>query len=803
MFSNYLTIAFRRLRRRLGYTLINVVGLALGMAVCLLIGLYVQDELRFDRFHDDADRILVLGQDGTQRRSMATPYPLAATLEARVPGVERAVRTDWGSPLPVRRPDTQHRSERRVLLADDGFFEVFDFPLRRGEATALGTPDGAVITASMAEDYFGEDDPLGQTLTFERFGEAYSVTVRGVVEDAPRTSTIQFDLVAPITLIAEQYRQPDSWGASMYRTYAKATHVPDMDRFQTQLVDALTPVAGEERAARYLALPLPQLYLSDLYSTDGFRGQTRYLYIFGAVALFILLIACINYVNLATAHAAERAKEVGVRKTMGAGRGQLTRQFLGEALLLCGAALVVAGALTALALPAFNHLFGKALALTLADHGPLLLGLVGVLLAAGLTAGLYPAFVLTRFEPARVLRGAGQTTTASGGWLRRGLVVTQFAISAALIVATAIIYQQLHYVQTKHLGFDGDQVVLLEPSAPAAQQRIDLIAQEARNHAGVLQAAVAEAVPGRFRIQLAVPAEELHPDVATEEDAFVFTPAQVDSNFASTLGLEIAAGTDFSDRSVAEAQGGVLLNETAAEALGWTPGDAVGRSLDLGGETPLPIVGVVEDFHTTSLHSPIRPVVMMLSSPNYPSNMSYSLPKLVAAKLNADDIRGAMDHLEQVLATHAPDAPFEYTFLDDEFDAMYRSERQLSTIFTAFAGLAILIACLGLFGLAAFVAQKRTKEIGIRKVLGASVAQIVGLLSREFAVLVVAALGLGLPVAYLLMNRWLDNFAYRIDIGPGVLALTGVLALLIAGIAVSYHALRAALVDPAESLRYE
>lgn len=801
MLKNHLRIAFRTLRKRTGYTLINVGGLGLGITVCLLMGLYVQEELRYDRFHEKADRIAMLAKDDDGHLSMSTPYPLADALEANVAGVTRAVRTGYAHAVDVQRPGTGQESERRVLLADAGFFDMFSFPAVAGDpSTALDTPEGAVLTRSLATDLFGEANPVGQALAFEGRDTTYQVTVKGVVEDVPTTSTIQFDLVASLNLRNASQRQPDSWGARMYLTYVEMGHPVDAVALGKQATQALLPLAGEDRAS-YAAIALPDYYLSDQSITDGFRGQRRYVYIFGAVALFILLIACINYVNLAMARSLERAKEVGVRKSVGASRQQLVGQFLGEALLLSGAALLVALALMTLLLPAFNTLFGTKLSVSWETHGLVLLLLSVLTVAVGVAAGLYPALVLSRYQPSRVLRGSGATMAAGGGWLRRVLVVTQFAASAALIVATLIIYQQLGYMQTKNLGFNGSQVVVIDLPTAEMQQRSEVIRQEVEAHTGIQQVSLTNAIPGRFYGEIGYSMNQVTAEAPTEAATFSFNPGTIDRAYVATLGMEFLAGHDFAyDAAGVPIERGYLFNETAARTLGWTPEEAVGKEINLLGAdaAPLPILGVLRDFHVRSLHDAIIPVVLM------PADFyAYSMPPSVVARLAPDQMRSAMDHLEQVMATHAPGEPFAYTFLDETFDAMYRAEERLSQIFTTFAALAILVACFGLFGLTALTTERRTKEIGIRKVLGATVGHLILLLSREFAALVVAALALGIPVAYLLMQRWLADFAYRVEISPTIFLYAALAALGIALVTVSYHAIRAALADPVKSLRYE
>jgi putative ABC transport system permease protein len=796
MLRNYLTIALRTIRRRAGYTTINVFGLAVGMAACLLIGLYVGDELSYDTFHDRADRIYVMGTENDFfGRSIATSYPVGLTLEADLPPVERAVRTASRGAVTVRHPGGTVDGERDLLLVDAAFFEVFDFALIRGDrSTALDAPDAVVITQSMERDVFGDGDPMGETLTVELRDSTHTLTVRGVAADVPDNSTIQFDLVVPTRLLDADRRDPTGWGLMMYTTYALLGQPLPADTLAAQAERAAAARlsdAGREPPS-FFSIPLSELYLSDQHNTEGFRGQQRYLYIFGSVALFILLIAAINYVNLVTAQAQQRAKEVGVRKTMGAGRGQLARQFLSESVLVSGAALGLAIGLASLALPVFNDSFGTELTLLGGSRGPLLTGLAGAMLGIGVLAGAYPAFVLSRFEPVRVLRGASGTTAGGGGWLRRGLVVLQFALSAALIVGTIVVHQQLDFMQTKNLGFEGEQVAVVNLPWRTMAARQATARQQLLQHPSVQQVSLANAMPAYANLRVGQDVESVSPEANSNQEVFSWVPINTDSAFVETLGLQFVSGRPFEARGSGT---GVLINEVAARELGWTPEEAVGKPIRPGRGDDGRVVGVVENFHLASLREEIMPALITIGDP--------SETGLAAVKLSADGIQAGMDHIRSTMATLAPDAELEVRFLDDEFDAMYRSEERLSQIFTAFAGIAIFIACLGLLGLAAYAAQQRTKEIGIRKALGASIANIIGLLSKEFAALVVVALALGMPAAYWAMQQWLADFAFRTSVSGWTFVLTAVLALVIAGASVSLHAIRAARTDPVKALRTE
>lgn len=809
MLKNYLTLAMRRLKRQPGYTFINVAGLAVGMACCVLIGLYVKDELSFDRFHERADRLYTFAHHGAfWGPSLSTPYPLAPTMESGLPDVEHAARTWGGTETAIVREEGQIRSDEVVMLTEPSFFRMFSFATVAGDpVAALGAPDGVVLTAATARAFFGDENPIGRTLQIPRFGNERIFTVGGVVGDVPANSTIRFDVAAPLPLIGEEYMRDDSWSSFMYRTYVLTSPPLDADVLNEKLAGALTQhfrdAQRENDPPTFKAYPLKSVYLSNLYGgADGFKGQYRYLYIFGSVAFFVLLIAAVNYVNLATVQATQRAREVGMRKALGARYGQLVRQFLGESMLLSFAALAASLLLTAAALPAFNRLFEKDLVLGSAEIAFALILLFAFVVLVAVAAGAYPAFVLSHFRPTAVLRGAGTTvTSSSGGLLRKGLVVFQFTISVALIIGTAVIYEQLKYVQNKDLGFEGEQVVVVNLPGSLSDPVRESLKQQALSAAGVRRASVANGLPSQFNMTLGRPVGYISPEARTEKESVQFKPAVVDFDFVETLGLSVLAGRSFSEDFSADLTRAYVLNEAAARELGWSSEEAVGKSFKLSGSQETPegeVIGVVEDFHIASLHQEIEPIVLQLREDD-----SWSTSYVLIVKLAPDGIRGAVEHIEQQFARAAPGETFQYEFLDDRFDAMYRTEQRLSRIFTTFAALAILIACLGLFGLAAFTAQRRTKEIGIRKVLGASVAGIMALLSKDFLTLVGIAFVVAAPVAYFGMNRWLEDFAYRIEIGPGVFLLVGALAFIIAVATVSYQSMKAALADPAKSLRYE
>ncbi len=792
MLQNYIKIAWRNLKRQKGYAFINLFGLALGLTCCILIALYVRDELSHEDVHQNADRIMAMGAKYTfsdGRASLSTPYPLAGALKNEVPGVENAIRTLWPGSGDVSIDGQKFQEEEGVFHAEEGFFEIFSFPFVEGAPEqALREPNTAVISEELAKKYFPDENPIGKTLYAQERGE-HAYRIIGVAKSNDK-SYLDFNAVLSFSTLDYADTHADAWGASMFNTLVLLNKNVADKTFLNQIKDVEETHLGEKSYISFVAQPLTGLYLSELISSDGFNGQWRYIYIFGAVAIFILVIAYVNYVNLSTARAAQRAKEVGVRKTTGASRYQLMCQFMGETLLMTGIAYILALAAAQLALPVFNELFGVELSFADASVGWfVLLGIAT--LGVGFLAGSYPALYLSAFKPAYVLKSQGQRA-GSKSWLRKSLIVVQFVVAVALIISTAVVYRQLAYVQQKDLGFEGEQVV----TVPIPSKSTESLHREVVSQPGVVSASITNAVPGRFRLTISRKSNSFSSETKADTSKSIsMHPAVVDYGYFKTLDLTMAAGRTFSKEHTSDEARAYILNETAAEAFGWTSEEAVGKPIELSGSGE--VIGVVKDFHVTSLRKAIQPVILSLQEFE-----SISSSPMLAVRLAPEQIQSGLRQIEQVRSQFT-DEPFTYTFLDDDFAEMYRTERRLAQVFGGFAGIAILLACLGLFGLAAFAAQRRTKEIGIRKVLGATVTNIVGLLSKDFIKLVALGFIIAVPIAWYGMNRWLADFAYKIDIGPGIFLLAGGLALLIALATVSWQSIRAALANPVESLRSE
>ncbi|MEM6784703.1 MAG: ABC transporter permease [Bacteroidota bacterium] len=818
MLKNYVLVALRTLRKQPGYSFINVGGLGLGLAAALLIGLYVHDELSYERHFPDADRIYQVGLDarmGAQDVEIGTSaIPMGPTLVADVPEVETATRV-----LGPQRQLMEHRDsspsggrgplfENGLIWADSTFFEVFPHPALAGDPTvALARPNSLVLTRAAADRHFdtqaGFDGVVGQSLRLDRQTD---YTVRAVIEDFPSSSILQAEVIASFVTILDDL-QP-IWLSHYTHTYIRLREDADVANVEAAfpriieqyvapevelfLGTTLDDAQGAGTEWSYFLQPLPDLYLQPRGNDQvGPTGDVRYVYALTVVALFILLLAGINFTNLSTARSANRAREVGLRKVLGSDRRRLIAQFLGESVLLALAAAGVAALLVVLLLPLFESLSGKTLAFSTASA----LGLGGALLAialvCGVLAGLYPAFVLSAFEPVTVMKGQ-LSRGAKSGRLRSTLVVTQFAVSVTLLIGTAVVYQQLQHMQTSRLGFEGDQVVTVPVISDEARGDTETFLHTLVAHPGIEDAAAADFLPGRT-----ANTTSFRPVDAPPEDVYVLAAGRVSHDYLQTLGVSLVAGRTFDPAQATDSTGAMLLNEAAVREFGWTVEEAPGRQvgqIELDGLIVRTVVGVMEDFHFESLHRQIRPLTLTLDPGD---------ARFVAVQVRADDLPATLAHLETAWTAFEPGYPYDSVFLDADFQRFYAQERQLGQVFFAFTLLAVFVACLGLFGLASFLAQQRTKEIGVRKVLGASVPSLVRLLAGEFTRLVVIAALVAMPVAYLLMRQWLQSFAYATPMPWWAFVGAGFAALLVAALTVSYQSIRTATTDPVKALRYE
>lgn len=789
MLRDHLRIALRSLRKRPAYTALNVGGLAVGIATCLLIGLYVADELSYDRFFPGADRIVrVTTRFGDGEPIVNTPSVVAPLFTRSFPEIVAATRlfhaTMFG-PFIVQQEERRFE-ETRFVYGDSTTFDVFAYPFLAGSAAqALTRPHTVVLTATTARRYFGDENPLGRTLLVNG-SAAYEVT--GVIADPPSHSHLQFDFLASlVTRRGWSQLDDEQFAAANFQTYLRFSGPAAIGEVAAKLPHLVERQFGELLRQNDMRLGFGFQRLTEIHLVH--EGARKYVYIFTAIGLLILAIACINFMNLATARSLERAKEVGVRKSLGASRHSLVRQFLVESMLLTAGAVVLAGATVPLVLPLFRELTGKPMpAAALLDPGMVLV-LLGLVVVIGLLAGSYPAFALSRFQPVDVLKGAFHSSS-EGRLLRRALVVGQFAVVIFLIAGTLLIQRQLDFVRTKDLGFDREQVVVLSANDRQIREAYEAVKQEIASLPGVLGVAGLSSVPGHM-----VGGYSALGEGRSEQDQVAVTGIQADPDVLEALGIELAAGRGLPEHPGYTTEQGYhfLVNETTARRLGWSPEEAVGKRLQINGRQG-EIAGVMHDFHFASLHDEIGTLVFWLE----PGSYAYFVVKLAPGSPEP-----ALRGIEDVWARVVPHRPFTFEFLDRQLDALYAAESRAGAALGAFSLIAILVACLGLFGLAAFATEQRTKEVGIRKVLGASTPHLLLLLSREFVALVACAFLLAAPLAYLAGERWLANFAYRTSVGWDLFAAAGLLSLVLALATVSYYALRAATSDPVRALRYE
>lgn len=793
MLSNYLKIALRNLLRHKGYTFINVTGLAVGMACCLLILLFVRDEVSYDRFHDNADRIHRIVSDWGNFSIPATNPPFVARFAEDFPEVTMSKMTPNESLVTYETTSFQEE----VFYATPTFFDVFSFDLLQGDqSTPLERPYTVILTEATAQKYFGDADPIGQTL---RFDNQFDLEVTAVAANPPENAHFQFTILGSLSTLDAlfDFSNSTSWGNNGIFTYLLLPDGMTAASLEAQIPDFIERHAGENWNGSEISLQaLTDIHLLSHHNMElGTNSDIAYVYIFSIIAGFILLVACINFMNLATARSAERAKEVGVRKVMGAYRRQLVAQFLAESTVLSVTALGLAVALTAFALPAFRELSGKTMGIDVLSDGFTLGAFLLITMLVGIIAGSYPAFVLSGFNPVVVMRGKFRSSK-SGTLLRQGLVVFQFATSIFLIVGTVVIYNQLSYLQTANLGFDKEQVLAIPAPDDSIVEQFMPFKNALQQDSRILDVTVSsENLPSELLNGSGFRFEGMNED----DNGFGVRDVSVGHDFFATLGVNMVAGRPF-DLNQPTDSAGYVLNATAAQAiLDERPDlfssfdEMLGRNMERWMGTG-PLLGITEDFNMSSLHEAVEPIAFAMMPNWYDTFLIRMAP---------GQIPETMAFVEQTWNSVYGNWPFAYNFADQAFDAQYRSEEQLGSIFTVFSLLAILIACLGLFGLASFTAEQRTKEIGVRKVLGASVGSIVYLLSKEFTRLVVVALVFAIPLSFFAMNAWLDSFAYRIDIAWWVFVLAGVAALFIAWFTVSYQSIKAAIANPIRSLRYE
>lgn len=817
MLRNYFKIAFRNLLKYRVYSLINIFGLMMGIACFLVIALYVFDELTFDRFHRNADQIYRVVEDrtsetGKQTKVAAISYQLGEQAPAKLPGVaNKAWMTVRGRSLYKSKPTDKGFQEENWIVSTN-FLQIFDFKMIEGDRkTAFDEPRTAIITAETAIKYFGTaSNVVGKTISVGNDSNLYKI--KGVLENFPANSHIVFNIAVSEKNFPPRYRESlaNDWTSNVFFTFVLLDKNANTKKLEHQMEQML--VANRTRTtttpSKIHLQPLKDIHF---YSNDidnsmartGIRGggNIMYIYVFSIVALFVLLIACINYINLTTARFSNRAKEIAIRKVAGADRRSIMLQFLSEAMLMTLVALVLALTLVKFTLPLFNEFSGKNLHLGFTMDYRIWIGIVCIAILAGLSSGLYPAFIQSGFKPFMLLKnkinfGKGNLS------IRRSLVVFQFALSIIMIVATMVVYLQLQYVNTKDMGFNKDQLVVIDINSGAVRRGAETFKTEYAKLAGVTSVCATSRVPGEWKVIPQVTVKPQAGSIDGKEMYFICA----DDNFFSTFEIKLAQGRNFSRQSRGDSTA-VIINETAAKLLGITSANEQLVSVptySYGGDMEVldqpfsaRVIGIVKDFNLRSLHEPVSPLIIA-----YERNPVDYLDYYVA-RVSPVNISATLRKMEDIMHTVDRGHMFEYHFLDKQWDLFYIEDQKRQAIFIGVAIMTILIACLGLFGLATYAAEQRIKEIGIRKVLGASVTGIVAMLSKDFVKLVGIAALIALPVSWWAMNNWLKNFAFRIDIGWWVFALAALLAVLIAIVTVSYQALRAATANPVKSLRAE
>jgi len=787
MLKNYLKIALRNIRRHKGYAAINIAGLAVGMACTLLILLWVQDETSFDRFHVNADRICRVVQNikfsDHSTRWAITQGPLGPSLQKDIPEIESAVRfTRRTMQIQVG----EKKFEDWVTLIDGSVFSIFSFPLIRGEATtALEDPHTMVLSEDLAKAYFAGEDPLGKTVRVD--GRA-DFRITGVMKNVPANSSFQFRILVPFIYGRELNYTVDNWGNSSFSTWVLLRKGVSMESAVAKISGFLKGKPTLEKDARLDLQPLKAVHLHPGLEFEGLpQGDIRYVRIFSLIAFFILLIACINFMNLTTARSANRAREVGLRKVSGAQRSHLIRQFYGETLLLTAVALGLALLIVRVLLPPFNKLAAKTLTFGLFGDFWMLARLAGLVLLTGIVAGSYPALFLSTFQPAKVLKGA-LAAGSRGKSFRRLLVVFQFSLTILLMVCTSFVSRQLHFMRNYKLGYDKEHVIYAGMNRDM-RIRFDALKGELLRlpYVAGVTAAGSPLTSGYWFSNSLWKWEGKNPN-----DEILIRADYVDEDYFKVLGMEISQGRAFVNEPDPEGSPALIINEEAARVMGMK--EPVGQWLAGGRDFKGTIVGVVKNYHFTPLRGKIDPLILFYYPPQC---------RTLFVKLSGQNIPRTIDEIGAVWKKFAPDREFRFLFLDEALDSLYWSEERTGTIFRYFAFLAVIVSCLGLFGLASFMAEQRTKEIGIRKVLGATIPTIVVLFTKDFTKWVLAANLLAWPAAYFAVGKWLQGYAYRIGIGAGPFLTAAALSTLIALLTVSFHSFRSARSDPAEAIRYE
>ena len=797
MIKTYIHTAFRILRKQKIYSLVIISGLALGMACCFMVIVYLFNEMNYDTYHRDADSIFRVVRQMPDYHGPSTRNPLAPALKENFPEIELAVRT-W----PLTDPFTFRSGEKRIqqegiLFASPDFFRLFSYEFLYGDpGNPLGDPSSVVLTRTASQRYYGDRNPVGEVLSFDG---KFDLLVSAVIQDVLPNSHLQFEAVIPIesyNVIAGEiygfdgatYRLTDEWHG-MFRTYIKMKREASpqsLERKFPAFLEKYAPYNRELLDESYYLQPVKDIHLySDYRSSTDKISDIKYIYGIMAIGLIILAMSCFNYINLTTARFSSRKKEVGIRKVIGAQRKQLMGQLLTESSVFFSAAFLLSFVAVILLSPVVNNIFGYSISLAVFSQFSVLLSAFVIGFAAALLSGIYPALFFSAFHPLSMIKKTFSQRNRGRG-VRSSFVVFQFAITIGLLICIGLIYQQVRYLKGKDLGYVKEQIMVVPVKDDETREKQETIRQELLRIPGISGVSFSAALPNKIQRSTTM-------DLVIDDERKVFemTNTTIDEHFLSLYEMDILQGRNFSKDFLSDPEDSIILNETAVETLNWR--NPIGRQLNVFGR-PWIVVGVVKDFNFQSLHTEVGPLALRNAGDQY---------LFVSIKLSTEKIPQVLAQVEKIFGKLAPQAPFEYFFFDDFFENLYRREENFGKTMGYFALLAIIISSLGLFGLAYFITEQRTKEIGIRKVLGASDASIVGMLSREFAKWAVLANVLAWPAAYLIMRKWLQNFAYRIDIRIGIFVLAGALALIIALISVGCQSVRAATSHPADTLRYE
>lgn len=782
MFQNYLKVVFRKMIRQKVFSFINIAGLAIGMAICILIFLWVQDELNYDRFHENASNIyrVVMNDQNYGMRWPVVSIPVGPGLKQDFPEILDTARVSDFRGL-ITHEDKKF--DEIGAYVDPTFLKIFSFPFDRGNPeTALDSLQSIVISQEMAEKFFSQDDPLGKNL---KLNQDLDLTVTGVIKNMPKNSYFDLDFLAPFEIFEQRDRDPTNWGRFQLYTYILLQDNTPFKQIETKISGLLQ----EHDVREGPQLELEPLIRIHLYASDG-GGDIRYIYIFSIIAVFILAIACINFMNLTTARSSTRAVEIGMRKVTGGRRIDLVKQFFGESILIALIALMFAITLVFLLLPTLNNLSNKQLTLTPHANWTILFGFAGIVLFAGFLAGSYPALFLSSLKPVNILRGSLLPTRggAKRALFRKLLVVCQFTISIFLIISTLLIFKQLQFIQNRNLGYQKDHIITV-PLRGNASQQYEAFKSELLRDTRVIHAAATSEEPVLIgKIHIGYEWEGKDP----EKESRMYE-VLVDHDFIKTLNMTIVEGRDFSKQYTTDKVEAFVLNEAAVKSMGIE--SPVGKNFSFGNRKGK-IIGIVKDFHFRPLQEEIESLVMFIE----PEKFNYLCVKIGP---EISELAGAIRYMESAWNKFAPNYPFQYNFLDARFDRLYKSEQKTGKIFGYFTSLAIFISCLGLFGLSAQISEQRSKEIGIRKVMGATVAGITLLLTKDFMKWIIVANAIAWPSAFFALNKWLQNYAYRTNLGFEIFIFAAAMALIIALLTVSFQTVRAAVADPVKSLRYE